>query len=116
NQEERLPVALAVFAARSLACFRTTDNLTWLRKGGITPKLSVRDAMLQALASWLSFAEEASKLMQLGGSLSIATWNAGDGRVRDFGLMNGIVVSPPYANRLDYSSLWAPETAVLSAI
>jgi hypothetical protein len=116
NPSKRLPLAIAVLAARSLTCFRTTDNQTWLRKGGVTPTLTVGQSLLQSLESWMSFASNACKHVDKRGELAIATWNVEKGAFRGFGSMDAIVVSPPYANRLDYGSLWAPENAILSAL
>lgn len=116
ESSKKLPVAIAVLAARSLSCFRATDNQTWLRKGGVTPELTVDEAMRQALSSWMSFASNACRQADMRGRLGITTWNIDKGPVPGLRAMDAIVVSPPYANRLDYSSLWAPETAILSAI
>ncbi len=116
SERARLCVGLAVLAARTLTCFRATDNRTWLRRGGVTPQLTVSEAMAQAIESWESFAHAVKDRFTCSGALSLLTWNCENGKPPRVRPMDAVVVSPPYANRLDYSSLWAPETAVLSAI
>jgi hypothetical protein len=76
----------------------------------------VPEALLMAVDLWEEFAaKNAEQLVPLR-KLELATWNVALGHLNEFGEVDAIVVSPPYANRLDYSSMWAPESEILAAL
>lgn len=118
--ELRFAASIPVLAARELTCFRESDNKTWLKKGGLLRKQNVYDAVLRALNTWLLFVrEEAPRLdspQVRPGVLRIAWMDAEKGYFAKFPRADIIVTSPPYANRLDYTRMWAPEIEVLSAM
>lgn len=109
-------LGIAVLAARDLCTYGVSDNLTWLRPGGMLGVASLSDALTRALRAWRVFADEAGESIgsRPGGSVYV--------RPRDITVSGSpcsvemVVTSPPYANRLDYTRLWAPECAVGAAV
>ena len=98
----RLVFGLLALAARSITCYQTSDNSTWLKKGGITPGISVLQALEEALHAWLTFAQQAQMLIKHSGRVRIDTWNCETGIIpHTKESMDVVLVSPPYANRLD---------------
>jgi hypothetical protein len=108
----RFAVAITVLAARRLASFRRTDNLTWLKPGGLVKSLSIADTIDAELTRWCDWAGEFHEGRKSAGHVAVV-WreSAPSSSVHDF-----VVTSPPYANRLDYTRLWAPELAILAAL
>jgi hypothetical protein len=118
--EARFLGALPVLAARSIATFTLSDNITWLRPGGLVREAHVRGPLLQALQQWLSWCDREwavdrprASEHQHYGSLAVYKGDACDPNTFPADLVvDAIVTSPPYANRLDYGRMWAPELAV----
>jgi hypothetical protein len=118
--ELRIAAALPVLAARSLTCFRVSDNVTWLKKGGLQREQCVYHALRQALDRWCLFAKSVIKEYERKdlsrGELHVSHMDAESG---DFGGAPNadiIINSPPYANRLDYTRAWAPELAIVATM
>ena len=112
-------IGIVLLAARELTCYRTTDNRTWLRPGGRMKEIRIRPAILRALEKWLAFAEgvaedHADNLRP--GRFNAQRMNAAAGEFSSAPRPTTIVTSPPYANRLEYTKMWGPETEVLAAI
>lgn len=114
----KFATAIAVLAARDLACYRQTDNRTWLKPGGLLRDNNAIGPLSRALAAWAIFATRASreKPESEGGEFHIGLMNATMGDFGDIPKAHWIITSPPYANRLDYTRLWAPELNVLSSM
>ncbi len=119
NSDDRLrfAAALVVMAARRLVCCRKTDNVTWLRPGGFSRKKDITSVLRTTLKEWLCFAEESQgALKEHGlGSLNLHLLDL-QVTLPPIPKPDWIVTSPPYANRLDYTRLWAPEMSVLAAV
>lgn len=116
----RFCVAMTVLAARELACFRSTDNLTWLKPGGLQREHRIVDPMLRAASNWRSYAEgmcaEEDSNSENYGSLCVARMDVTRGDFGSCPKAHAVITSPPYANRLDYTKLWGPECEVLAAM
>lgn len=113
----RFAAGIAVLAARDIASFRTTDNVTWLKPGGYTRQPRIEVPLRSALARWVEYASslsEKQKASQKSGTLRVELMDAALGQFGSTPKVNCIVTSPPYANRLDYTKLWAPEIHVLA--
>jgi hypothetical protein len=115
----RLGASLAVLAARQISCFRRSDNVTWLKEGGLTPKQSFYKAIREALDLWSAYADGRRPVLsnqRRTGNLRL-TWADSTQTGRTVQRLHDLVItSPPYANRLDYTSLWAPELAVAAQL
>jgi len=115
----RFAACLPVLAARSLTCFRASDNITWLKKGGLMRQTSIYEPIMRALDLWCRFAEE-TNFTKYGkralGAISVCRMNAEEGLFGGSPRADMIITSPPYANRLDYTRMWAPELEVISAM
>jgi len=116
---KRFAAALPLLAARDITCFRSSDNLTWIKPGGLQREFQIVNPIKRALAAWLKYAED--KANELGpfrnhGELLVEKM---DSRTGNFGLSpkaDAIITSPPYANRLDYTRMWGPESQLAAAI
>lgn len=112
DKSTRFAVSLLLLAARKFVCFQKSDNVTWLTPGGIAREHRLVEPLKAAMDEWSAWASETeihpSGRMTIH-SMSIEKHPAPVRKPVDF-----VVTSPPYANRLDYTRLWAPETAVIS--
>ncbi len=108
----RFAIGICALAARRLAAFAVSDNLTWLVPGGHQKSPHVEAALTAALHEWSAWANQLAT--RRGGSLKTALVDVRHqvGRA-DYDL---VVCSPPYANRLDYYRMWGPENEVISAL
>lgn len=116
---KRFAAALPLLAARELACFRSSDNYTWIKPGGLQREVQVVDPIMRALAVWLKFAEEKSRKLKddhQQGALTSQRMNAATGDFGSTPKVDAVVTSPPYANRLDYTRMWGPESELAAAI
>jgi len=116
--EIRFAASLPILAARSLSCFRGSDNLTWLKKGGLVREVSIYDAMMSALDSWSRYAAATlcKNVDGTMGNICARRMDVEQGRLATKRRFDAVITSPPYANRLDYTRMWAPELEVLSAM
>jgi hypothetical protein len=116
----RFAACLPILAARDIACFRGSDNKTWLKKGGLLRESSIYTPVMRALERWYRYAQSIHSSNQVcrkrGGFLSAQRMNVEQGTFGSCPLVDAIITSPPYANRLDYTRMWAPELEVLSAM
>lgn len=114
----RFAIGIAALAARRFATFRLSDNLTWLRPGGIPAQTAVDTALGNALSEWQRWAGALNDSLASRGAaqtrLASVSQLAAENRLRESA--DFLVTSPPYANRLDYRRLWAPETAAVMAL
>lgn len=113
DTKARFAAAIAVLAARDIASFRTTDNLTWLKPGGFARQVGIEVSLRSALEKWCDFAIRNANVKSPG-MLSVELMDAAQGEFSKTPKVNCIITSPPYANRLDYTRLWAPEIHVLA--
>jgi hypothetical protein len=116
---KRFAAALPLLAARDLTCFRTSDNQTWIKPGGLQRETDILGPLLRALATWDAYAQQKVgqfSIDSLSGSLTVETMDAEAGHFGASGTADVIITSPPYANRLDYTRMWAPESEVAAAL
>jgi hypothetical protein len=118
--ELRFAACLPVLAARELVCYRSTSNRTWPKRGGLAPETGIYAIVLRCIEDWLVFAQceykRNANLNTQHGSFLISRVDAEEGIDTGGGQVDVAVTSPPYANRLDYTALWAPELQVASAM
>ena len=108
-------LAIIVFSARSLIAYTQSRNVTWTKKGGYTRYSSIADPIRAALQNWKRYSEEAirNKILK-NGKIIIETNSIQESLPNTKFTPDTIITSPPYANRLDYSSMWGPEANLLS--
>jgi len=112
----RFALAILVLAARRISCFRGSDNLTWLKPGGLVRETDIRASIVAEIPHWRSWAgrlvikPKGRRPMRFhwNDARAVADWYRDRADV--------VVTSPPYANRLDYTRMWGPELAVLAAV
>lgn len=118
--EVRFAACLPILAARELTCFRSSDNTTWLKKGGLARETRIYEAVVRALQHWCHRAEEIcirnNETDVAWGSVTAQRMNIELNLLGACPIADVVITSPPYANRLDYTSMWAPELAVVSAM
>jgi hypothetical protein len=116
----RFIASLPVLAARELTCYRMSDNYAWLKKGGVCREANLYYPVVRALERWSEFAEALSSsrgdVRKEWGEISARLMNVESGYFGDSPMADVIITSPPYANRLDYTSMWAPELEILSTM
>lgn len=116
---KRFAAAIPLLAAREIACFRSSDNQTWIKPGGLQREPHITAPMKRAVASWLAFAAANADHYREGGQPGQLLTMRMDAAAGDFATspkVNAIVTSPPYANRLDYTRMWGPESQVAASI
>lgn len=116
---KRLAAVLPVLAARELACFRLSDNKTWPKQGGLQREDHILEPIQRALVTWTIYAKQLSDRFpprRTLGRLNVQRMNVELGIFGNTPIADAIVTSPPYANRLDYTRMWAPELEVLAAM
>lgn len=109
----RFAAAIPALAARTITCFTESDNLTWLKRGGLEKCRNLFETLQAAAADWYKYAVSDGTIK---GRLHISTMNPSIGEFGPCPSSNLIVTSPPYANRLDYSRMWAPELQVCASL
>lgn len=118
--ELRFELAIVLLAARQITCYRSSDNVTWLKKGGLLRESRIVEPVERALARWLNYANEMYTRIRSHsaeiGSLSVQPMNVVEGLLGNAPKAHVIITSPPYANRMDYTKLWAPECEVLAVL
>lgn len=113
-------LSILVLAARRLTCYIQSDNRTWLKPGGLDNKRALSDLLLEELAILQECKLVDEFQLKLGlfdtdfAGLQISCADVARTDLSTFDKPCIAVTSPPYANRLDYSVMWAPELWVLS--
>ncbi len=111
----RFAAAIPLLAAREIVCYTASDNLTWLKKGGLQRTFNVYPAIIRALDAWYK-TYVPTQIAAGQGRLSVNCMHASDIGTLQYSPPDLIITSPPYANRLDYTRLWAPELEMLSGM
>src|SRR5439155_26131331 len=80
----------------------------------------IHQALVRAVEGWALFAETYSRnsggLQMCDGELYVRRMDVERGCLGSVPGASAVVTSTPYANRLDYTRMWAPELEVLSAM
>lgn len=114
--ETRFALGIVCLSARQLVCYRKSDNIAWLMPGGVDKNPKLADVLRESLHQWFEWAESVhlSKDSAKFGTVSTHLLNIETNSNAYGKKFDVVVTSPPYANRLDYTRLWGPETAVIS--
>lgn len=107
---------IALIAARLITTFRGSDNLSWLKPGGFRQPTAFGEILEACCEEWFAFAETAAQTTTVSGRITARVSDILSHGLRVRTPVDAIVTSPPYANRLDYTRLWAPEVAVFEAL
>jgi tRNA G10 N-methylase Trm11 len=90
--------------------------LSWLKPGGFRQPTAFGEILEACGDEWFAFAEAAAQTTTGAGCISARVSDILSHELRVRAPVDAIVTSPPYANRLDYTRLWAPEVAVFEAL
>ncbi len=104
---------LPLLAARRFATFSQSDNVAWVKPGGLQNCGDPRALIRTVFVEWRSYIEGTYDVTKAGSLVSIV---ADICRFHTRERFDGVVFSPPYANRLDYVRMWAPEASVYQAV
>jgi hypothetical protein len=102
---------------RSLASFSSTANPTWLKPGGVRPRIRVEDVLNDVLARLEEYylAAYAGEPRNGEGSVLFTAEDAATLR-SGLGPADVVCTSPPFCNRVDWGRLYAPECYFLRAV
>jgi hypothetical protein len=109
-------LGMILLVARELSTYKESDNITWPKNGGILRASSCREILARVANAWLRYTEEDLVSGPCFGSITCIPWDSRKPFLQICPRPNLIVTSPPYANRLDYTRLWAPETRILDSL
>ncbi|WP_164603441.1 hypothetical protein [Rhodopseudomonas sp. BR0M22] len=116
---KRFAAAIPLLAAREIACYRSSDNHTWIKPGGLQRSSEINTSLQRAASSWLKFADDIAETYNNSKAWGRLTATPMDAARGDFGSsprVDVVITSPPYANRLDYTRMWGPESHVSASI
>lgn len=119
DQLKVFATSMLVLVARQFICHRPSKNATWVKKGGVIIRQDLKKLLREFVARWRqSITENGGTDSKAGISDLVISTAISDSTLS--GEPNkrviGVITSPPYANRLDYAVMWAPELAVLCEI
>ena len=101
---------LPLLVARRLTAYTSSDNAAWIRPGGLSSSEEPTDLLREAFLQWSTYLCETYRTSRVG-DLKVFTHDILVPTKR--GPFDGTFFSPPYANRLDYIRMFAPEAVVL---
>lgn len=105
---------LPLLAARRFATFTQSDNATWVKPGGLHNGCDPGQSIIYAFHEWQRYLETTYASVDRIGSLATEIFDVCRRRTRS--RFDRVVFSPPYANRMDYVRMWAPEASVYRAV
>jgi hypothetical protein len=119
EQEEAIAVltkAILLLSIRDFSSFIRTKNPTWLKLGGLRPKISVEQAFRSAIDRLSAFYQHvySQDAVIKGGRIILTDYDASTFAPNR--QVDVIVTSPPFCNRLDWDRLYAPEHFFLDAV
>ena len=111
-----LTKAVLLLSLRHFSSSIKTENPTWLRPGGLRPKIAPRQGFLSAVQRLDAFyrAAYAEPSAIKGGCVFFTDYDAS--RSRPKRKVDVVMTSPPFCNRVDWDRLYAPEHFFLSAV
>ena len=121
SEEQSKPIAVLIKAivllsVRSFSSFIKTSNPTWLKPGGLRPKIPVQEAFQSAISRLDSFYQYAyakhSKIK--GGRIVLTDYDSS--RLVPESRVDVVITSPPFCNRVDWDRMYAPEHFFLKAV
>ncbi len=110
---KRITIAAFVLSLRANACYGTSSNPTWLKKGGMVPGTNIKKAFLAAfdfIGKWHDITYGKIKRKRIFGRV----YQKDIKSIPDRQLYQLCITSPPYCNRLDYKRMMAPEYYFMS--
>lgn len=116
GEKSALAIGIALIAARDITSYRSSDNVTWLKQGGLQRVTSLAEPFARSLVAWRRYAADAAEMITGSGTLETRRDDISVTTSYRQGTADLVITSPPYANRLDYARLWAPEVEVLCAL
>lgn len=119
EQEEPFTIltkAILLLSIRNFSSFIKTTNPTWLKPGGLRPKITAEQAIKSAIDRLNFFYQNAYEQYPeiKGGKVVLTNYDAsllGPGCKVDI-----VVTSPPFCNRVDWDRMYAPEHFFLDAV
>ncbi len=114
--EKALLKALLLVSLRNYSSFEKSKNRTWVKAGGISSYKSLDDIVDDTIQRFEKYYKESYENNEptVEGSCVIDIKNAITAKTPK--LVDLIVTSPPYPNRLDYHRLYGPENFFLSNV
>ena len=107
--------AIILLSVRNFSSFIRTTNPTWLKPGGLRPKIPVQEAFQSAISRLDSFYQHTyTKLSEIKGGRIILTDYDSSHLVPD-SKVDVVITSPPFCNRVDWDRMYAPEHFFLKA-
>lgn len=122
HAEKLFRLAVVVLSARRIALFSQSDNATWLKPGGVERNINIVQEIrreIDNLIEWIKQLEEIyghDIFSRSDSRIGLHSVNISQSLVSLAEEAEIGVCSPPYANRLDYSAMWAPELHVLARL
>ncbi|MBI1894163.1 MAG: hypothetical protein HYS14_08650 [Candidatus Rokubacteria bacterium] len=104
---------LPLLAARELTTFSASDNASWVKAGGLVRPTDPKVALKRIATAWAGYLET-TYTGNVRGTLTAACQDARTLKADEE--YEGVLFSPPYANRLDYLRMLAPEAVILQLV
>lgn len=114
SPRKKFAIGMLILIARSIVAHTISSNITWVKQGGALQSIDPKEKLIELAELWLS----SNSLLTINeeGSLQVHTGSITQEPKFEQSQFDAIITSPPYANRLDYSVMWAPELQILSFI
>jgi hypothetical protein len=112
----RLTKAILLLSVRGFSSFVRTKNPTWLKPGGLRPKVSAKEVFGAAINRLGDFYQKVygEDPPAHGGRIILTRFDA-TSAAPNLGT-DVVATSPPFCNRVDWDRLYAPEHFFLSAV
>jgi hypothetical protein len=111
-----LTKAILLLSIRDFSSCVNTKNPTWLKPGGLRPKMSAEEAFQSAIRRLNEFYQHTyDKYPTIkGGHISLTDYDASvSAPTAD---VDVVMTSPPFCNRVDWDRMYAPEHFFLNAV
>ena len=108
--------AILKLSIRKFASFIKTKNPTWLKPGGLRPKISAEEAFRDAIKRLEAFYQcvyPRQRKIQ-GGHIILTDYDASKESPKC--KVDVVMTSPPFCNRVDWDRIYAPEHFFLNAV
>ena len=107
--------AILLLAIRNFSSFVKTKNPTWLKPGGLRPKVSAEQAFRSAINQLDVFYQHvyAKHSTIKGGRIVLTDYDASQSAPGC--RVDVVITSPPFCNRVDWDRIYAPEHFFLNA-
>jgi hypothetical protein len=116
NSIATLVKAILLLAIRNFSSFAKTMNPTWLKPGGLRPKISAEKAFRFAIERIDAFYQHAyTKHSEIKGGRIVLTDHDASRRAPGC-KVDAVMTSPPFCNRVDWDRIYAPEHFFLEAV